>query len=171
MKKVIIIGAGPAGLSAAYTLSKNDIDVVVFEASPNIGGMSRSFDLWGQRVDLGPHRFFSKEPKINNFFDEIIKEDYTLVSRLTRIYYKKRFFDYPLKLLNVLSNLSIATIFSILFYYGKQRIFPIRNPETFEKWLLIVLEKSYILFSLNIIQKNYGVYPALKLMPIGLRNE
>ncbi|WP_299435098.1 NAD(P)/FAD-dependent oxidoreductase [uncultured Aquimarina sp.] len=158
VKKVIIIGAGPAGLSAAYTLSKNDINVEIFEASPHVGGMSRSFDLWGQRVDLGPHRFFSKEPKINNFFDEIIKEDYTLVNRLTRIYYKKRFFDYPLKLLNVLGNLSIATIFSILFYYGKQRLFPIKNPETFEKWVTNRFgEKLYTIFFKYYTEKLWGI--------------
>ncbi|SEK91727.1 UDP-galactopyranose mutase [Aquimarina amphilecti] len=157
-KKVIVIGAGPAGLSAAYTLSKNDIDVEVFEASSNIGGMSRSFDLWGQRVDLGPHRFFSKEPKINNFFDEIVKDDYTLVNRLTRIYYKKRFFDYPLKLLNVLGNLSIATIFSILFYYGKQRLFPVRNPETFEKWVTNRFgKKLYTIFFKYYTEKLWGI--------------
>ncbi len=158
MKKVIIIGAGPAGLSAAYELSKNDIDVEVFEASPYIGGMSRSFDLWDQRVDLGPHRFFSKEPRVNNFFDEIIKDDYTLVHRLTRIYYKKKFFDYPLKLWNVLKNLKFITIITILIDYGKQKMTPIKNPDTFEKWVTNRFgKKLYTIFFKYYTEKLWGI--------------
>lgn len=86
MKKVIVIGAGPAVLSCAYELSKRGVEVIVFEASNNVGGMARSFDLWGQRVDLGPRRFFSKQKEINAFFKELIKDDYTLVNRQTRIF-------------------------------------------------------------------------------------
>ncbi|OED38084.1 hypothetical protein AB832_04760 [Flavobacteriaceae bacterium (ex Bugula neritina AB1)] len=157
-KKVIIIGAGPAGISAGYTLSKENVTVQIFEASSYVGGMSRSFDLWGQKVDLGPHRFFSKEPKINNFFNEIIKDDYTLVNRLTRIYYKKRFFDYPLKLFNVLKNLEIVTIFNILVDYAKQRILPIKNPDTFEKWVINRFgEKLYTIFFKHYTEKLWGI--------------
>ncbi len=157
-KKVIIIGAGPAGISAAHTLCKNGVEVIIFEASPYIGGMSRSFDLWGQRVDLGPHRFFSKEPKINNFFDEVVKDEYTLVNRLTRIYYKKRFFDYPLKLFNVLRNLELSTIVGILFHYAKQQLFPIPNPETFEQWVTNRFgKKLYTIFFKYYTEKLWGI--------------
>ena len=133
--KVLIIGAGPAGLSCAYELIKKGIDVEVFEASGYVGGMSRSIDLWGQRVDLGPHRFFSKDKQVNLFFDEILKDDYTVVNRLTRIYYRNNFFDYPLQLGNVLKNLNILTIFRILWDYFKQKIKPIKEPKTFEDWV------------------------------------
>ena len=133
--KVLIIGAGPAGLSCAYELIKKGIDVEVFEASDYVGGMSRSIDLWGQRVDLGPHRFFSKDKQVNLFFDEILKDDYTVVNRLTRIYYRNNFFDYPLQLGNVLKNLNILTIFRILWDYFKQKIKPIKEPKTFEDWV------------------------------------
>ncbi len=162
-KKVIVIGAGPAGLSSAYILSKNNIEVEVFEASPYIGGMSRSFDLWDQRVDLGPHRFFSKEPKVNHFFNEVIGEDYTLVDRLTRIYYKKRFFDYPLKLFNVLKNLKITTIVSILSNYGRQRLFPIKNPKSFEEWVTNRFgKKLYSIFFKHYTEKLWGI-PCTKI--------
>ena len=67
-KKVVIIGAGPAGLSCAYELTKAGVEVEIFEANQFVGGMSRSFDLWGQRVDLGPHRFYSREQHVNRFF-------------------------------------------------------------------------------------------------------
>ncbi len=158
MKKVIIIGAGPAGISAAYMLSKNNVKVEIFEASPYVGGMSRSFDLWGQTVDLGPHRFFSKEPKVNQFFYEVLKDDYTNVNRLTRIYYNKRFFDYPLKLFNVFKNLSFFTIVSVLFYFIKQQINPVKNPDSFESWVTNRFgKKLYGIFFKNYTEKLWGI--------------
>ncbi len=155
---MIVIGAGPAGIAAAYKLSKEGAEVKVFEASPYIGGMSRSFDLWNQRVDLGPHRFFSKEPKVNDFFDEIIKDDYTIVNRITRIYYNNRFFDYPLKLFNVLSNLNPFVIVSILYHYCRQRLFPIKNPKSFEEWVTNRFGyKLYSIFFKNYTEKLWGI--------------
>jgi protoporphyrinogen oxidase len=133
--KVLIIGAGPAGLSCGYELVKAGCEVEVYEASPFVGGMARSFDLWGQRVDMGPHRFFSKEKHINEFFTTLVKDDYTLVNRLTRIYYRNRFFHYPIKLFNVLRNLPLITILQILWEYGRIRMFPYKNPVTFEEWV------------------------------------
>lgn len=157
-KKVIVIGAGPAGLSASYILSKNNIEVEVFESSPYVGGMARSFDLWDQRVDLGPHRFFSKEAKVNNFFDEVVKDDFTLVNRLTRIYYKNRFFDYPLKIFNVLKNLNFITIVSILFNYAKQQLFPFKNPNSFEEWVTNRFgKKLYMIFFKYYTEKLWGI--------------
>lgn len=133
--KILIIGAGPAGLSCGYELVKAGMEVEVFEASPYVGGMARSFDLWGQRVDMGPHRFFSKEKHINEFFTTLVRDDYTLVNRLTRIYYRNRFFNYPLKLANVLRNLDVVTIVRILWDYLKQKLVPVKNPSTFEEWV------------------------------------
>lgn len=133
--KVVIIGAGPAGLSCGYELVKAGADVEVYEASPYVGGMARSFELWGQRVDMGPHRFFSKEKHINEFFTTLVKDDYTLVNRLTRIYYRNRFFYYPIKLFNVLRNLPPFTIISILWEFMRIQVFPYKNPTTFEEWV------------------------------------
>ena len=157
-KKVLIIGAGPAGLSCAHALVKNGIDVEVLEASEFVGGMSRSFELWGQRVDLGPHRFFSKERKINQFFAEVLSGEFTMVNRLTRIYYKNRFFQYPLKLGNVLTNLNILTIVRILWDYLIQRINPIKNPTTFESWVTNRFgKKLYEIFFKSYSEKLWGV--------------
>jgi len=133
--KVVVIGAGPAGLSCAYELVKAGAEVEVYEASPYLGGMARSFDLWGQRVDMGPHRFFSREKHINDFFTTLVKDDYTLVNRVTRIYYRNRFFHYPIRLFNVLRNLPPQTIFMILWEYLRVKMFPIKNPTTFEEWV------------------------------------
>lgn len=104
--KIAIIGAGPAGLTAAYHLSKSsDLEIDIYEADSKVGGMSKSLELWGQVVDLGPHRFYSQDKRINNFWLEVIKDEYKMIDRLTRIYYKKTFFNYPLKAFNALFNL------------------------------------------------------------------
>ena len=75
-KKIAVIGAGPAGITAAYELVKKGYEVHVYEASEHVGGLSRTIDLWGQRVDLGPHRFFSTDTKVNKAWLEVVGKDY-----------------------------------------------------------------------------------------------
>lgn len=158
MKKVIVIGAGPAGISCAYQLSKKGVAVTVFEASNDVGGMARSFDLWDQRVDLGPHRFFSKQKEINAFFKELIQNDFTLVNRQTRIFYNGNYFQYPLKFGNVLQNLSLVTIFQILWDYFIQTIKPIKNPKNLEEWISNRFgKKLYTIFFKHYSEKLWGV--------------
>lgn len=158
MKTAIIIGAGPAGLSCAYKLAKQGIKVDIYESSSYIGGMSQSMELWGQRVDLGPHRFFSKDKGINLFFNELIKSDYTLVDRLTRIYYNNKFFNYPIKIFNVFKNLSLNVIIQILWDYFKIRIYPIKNPQTFEDWVTNRFgHKLYEIFFKHYSEKLWGI--------------
>ena len=103
--RVAIIGAGPAGLAAGEALSRRDVQVEVFEASDTVGGMARSFALWGQTVDLGPHRFFSQDPTVNKFWLDVVGADVRMVDRLTRIFYRDRFFHYPLEARNALWNM------------------------------------------------------------------
>jgi protoporphyrinogen oxidase len=105
--KIGVIGAGPAGLTAAYKLQQAGFDVTLIESTPKVGGMCRSFELWNQIVDIGPHRFFSSDDLVNDFWFEMAGKDYKLVERLTRIYYNKKFFYYPLKPFNALFNLGI----------------------------------------------------------------
>ncbi len=158
MKKVIIIGAGPAGLSCAYELSKKGIEVLVYEASNQIGGMSRSFDLWGQIVDLGPHRFFSKQKEVNSFFKELVKDDFTLINRQTRIFYNGKYFQYPLKFSNVIKNLSFVTIIQILWDYLIQIINPIKEPKNLEEWVSNRFgKKLYTIFFKNYSEKLWGI--------------
>ena len=90
-KHVAVIGAGPAGLTAAYELRRAGVEVTLFEASSQVGGMAKSIELWGQIVDLGPHRFFSNDRRVNEFWLNAVDFEYQMVNRLTRIYYKNRF--------------------------------------------------------------------------------
>ena len=157
-KQIIIIGAGPAGLSAAYKLSETGCKVKVFEAGEHVGGLARSFSLWGQTVDCGPHRFFSSDKIVNDFFFEVVKNDFIKVNRLTRIYYKYKFFYYPLKVGNVLVNLNVFEVFSILWSYAMQRINPIKNPTTFEEWVVNKFgRKLFNIFFKNYSEKLWGI--------------
>ena len=157
-RKIVIIGAGPAGLSCGLELSKRDYEVIIYEASDSVGGMSKSIELWGQTVDLGPHRFFSKHPRINSFFKETVKDDYTLVNRLTRIYYNRSFFNYPLKIFNVLKNLDIITIVQILYYYAVSQINPKKKLDTFEDWIVSRFgKKLFEIFFKNYSEKLWGI--------------
>jgi protoporphyrinogen oxidase len=106
--RIAVIGAGPAGLTAAYTLQKAGIEVTLFEASNQVGGMAKSFELWDQIVDLGPHRFFSNDARVNEFWLQAVDNEYVMVDRLTRIYYKTNFFSYPIQAINALKGLGIT---------------------------------------------------------------
>ncbi len=137
--RVAIIGAGPAGMAAAYQLVKGGADVEVYEASDTIGGMARSFSLWGQTVDLGPHRFFSDDARVNRLWLEVIGRDYHMVERLTRIYYQDRFFHYPLQPANALWNMGLHEAARCIGSYFKEKLLPSQSPEdqkTFEAWVV-----------------------------------
>ena len=157
-KEIIIIGAGPAGLTAAYELTKKGNKVTVIESTGSVGGMAKSFELFGQIVDCGPHRFFSSDKIVNDLFHEVVEDDYTLVNRLTRIYYKNKFFDYPLKLGNVLKNLSPLEIIQILLSYTFQRVFGKKNLDTFEDWVTDKFgKKLFQMFFKTYSEKLWGI--------------
>jgi len=145
-KKVCVIGAGPAGLTAAYLLQKGGVDVVLCEASSKVGGMCQSFDLWGQRVDMGPHRFFSNDRRINEFWLSVIGDDYEMVDRQTRIYYNKSFFSYPLKGFEAILKLGLVQGFMCGLSYLKTRVFPAEDKGDFESW--VVSRFGYRLYSI-----------------------
>ena len=104
---IVIAGAGPGGLTAAYLLTKRGAHPVVLEADDVVGGISRTVLKDGWRFDLGGHRFFTKVPEVEALWHEILPEgDFMLRPRMSRIYYKGKFLDYPLRALNVLRNIS-----------------------------------------------------------------
>lgn len=145
-KKIAVIGAGPAGLTAAYELAKKGYTVDVYEAGSEVGGLSKTIDLWNQKVDLGPHRFFSNDTKVNELWLEVVGKDYRMVDRLTRIYYKKKFYYYPLKPFDALKKLGLGTAFVCVMSYMKERVFPVKKNGSFETW--VIGRFGYKLFSI-----------------------
>jgi protoporphyrinogen oxidase len=140
IKKIAIIGCGPAGLTAGYILSKRGYEVELFEASSSVGGMSKTIELWGQLVDLGPHRFFSQDPRVNKILFDVIDKDYAVVNRMTRIYYKNYFFNYPLKPFNALRGLGIIEAFRCIISFFSSKIsvnifHNKKNKNSFEDWV------------------------------------
>lgn len=155
---VIIIGAGPAGLTAAYQLIKLGHPVTLIESTNQVGGMSRSIDMFGQIVDCGPHRFFTSDKIVNDFFQDIVGDNFTVVNRLTRIYYRNKFFDYPLKIGNVIRNISIFELTHILFSYFWIRVFPNKSVKTFEDWVTNKFgKKLFGMFFKSYTEKLWGI--------------
>lgn len=135
-KTIAVIGAGPAGLTAAYMLAKAGVRVEVFEADGVVGGMAKTIELWGQLIDLGPHRFYSNDPRVNQIWLEVVGENYDMVDRLTRIYYKNTFFDYPLTISNARKGLGIVEAFHCVASYVTATIAPAIDELTFENWVV-----------------------------------
>ena len=159
--KVGIIGAGPAGITAAYELAKRGVQVEVFEAGPHVGGLSRTLELWGQRVDLGPHRFFSKNARVNKVWHEVAAGDFKVVKRLTRILYNDKFYDYPLRPANALKNMGVSNAVSCVMSYVRQLIRnrKIKNaPTTFEEWVVSMFgRKLFEMFFKSYSEKLWGI--------------
>ena len=132
---VVIIGAGPAGLAAAYELIKRGIRPIVLEKADKVGGIARTEIYKGYYFDIGGHRFFTKIEKINQLWQEMLGEDFLKVPRMSRIYYQDRFFNYPLTFFNALSNLGVIESLLILLSYFKARFCPYPEEETFEQWV------------------------------------
>jgi protoporphyrinogen oxidase len=135
MPHTIIIGAGPAGLTAAYELGKLGYRSTVLEADDQVGGLSRTVLHNGYRFDIGGHRFFSKAPLINRLWQEILGEDFLLRPRLSRIHYRNRYFDYPLRPLNALAGLGPVEALLVGLSYTKARLYPAREESNFEQWV------------------------------------
>jgi protoporphyrinogen oxidase len=134
-KKFIIIGGGPAGLTAAYELTRHNIQPLVFEKYDKVGGISRTENYKGYYFDMGGHRFFTKSEEVNKFWDEILKDDFLHRPRLSRIYYNRKFFNYPLKPFNAIKGLGFWQSILISLSYVRWQLFPYENEDTFEQWV------------------------------------
>ena len=132
----VVIGAGPAGLTAAYHLSKLGFPVTVLESDPKyVGGISRTVHFKGFHFDIGGHRFFSKSDRIEALWREILPHDFLERPRSSRILYNGRFFAYPLKPMRALFDLGILESLRCVLSYAYARLRPIRNPRSFEEWV------------------------------------
>jgi protoporphyrinogen oxidase len=133
---VLVLGAGPAGLSAAYELTRHGTPVTILEKDPRqVGGIARTVEFEGCRFDVGPHRFFSKSAEIEAFWTEILGDEMLEVDRLTRILYGGRYFAYPLRVANAFLNLGPIETARCLASYAAARVRPHPNPHTFEEWV------------------------------------
>jgi protoporphyrinogen oxidase len=133
---VAVIGAGPAGLTAAYLLSKADHPVAVFEADSVVGGISRTVERDGWRFDIGGHRFFTKVTAVEDLWHEILPaEDMLIRSRMSRIFYDHKLYDYPLRASNALRNLGLIESIKCVLSYVWVRIRPPKDTSSLEGWV------------------------------------
>src|SRR5262245_39820145 len=134
-KKVVIIGAGPAGLTAAFELGKAGVRSIVLEKDNMVGGISRTVQHNGYHFDIGGHRFFTKVKPVEDMWHEVLQHDFLLRERLSRIYYDKKFFFYPLRPANAILNLGILNAILIVLSYLKAQIWPSLPEVNVEQWV------------------------------------
>lgn len=193
MKKVVIIGAGPAGLTAGYELLKDkasEYEVIILEEDSRIGGISKTVNYNGNRMDLGGHRFFSKDEEIMNFWGDLMKlqgkpalddkelgrekplleggpdpetEDRVMLvrDRVSRIYYLKKFFDYPISLkLETFTNMGLVRTIKAGFSYLKS-IFVKKEEDSLENFYINRFGKVlYSMFFEKYTEKLWGRHPS-----------
>lgn len=159
LKKIAIIGAGPAGLTAAYLLGKANQDVTVFEKDPQyVGGISRTETYKGYSFDIGGHRFFSKSKEVEDFWTEILSDEMLERPRSSRIYYNHKFFAYPLAAFEALRKLGIIQSTLCVLSYLKAKAFPIKDPKNFEDWVTNQFGKRlFNIFFKTYTEKVWGI--------------
>lgn len=156
---VVVIGAGPAGLTAAYELCKAGLSSVILEKDRVVGGISRTVNYKGYHFDIGGHRFFTKVKAVEAMWHEVLSDGQFLRrGRLSRIYYNKKFFYYPLRASNALLGLGIWNSALIFLSYLRAQLFPEKPEETFEQWISNRFGKRlYRIFFKTYTEKVWGI--------------
>ena len=157
----VIIGAGPSGLAAAYELQKQNKKIDIFEKSKSLGGLARSIKFKKCIFDIGPHRFFTLNDEIDALYSKILGDQQIKVKRLTRIFYKKKFFLYPISIFNTLFNIGIfSSIMIVLSYLNsllKKKIFKYKI-KNFEDWIVMNFgRKLFLTFFKSYTEKVWGI--------------
>src|SRR5690554_4345257 len=156
---VVIIGAGPAGLTAGYLLAKQGKSVAIIEKDPTyVGGISRTVEHEGYRFDIGGHRFFSKSEQVVALWNEILPDDFIQRPRMSRIYYEGKFYSYPLRAFEALGNLGVWRSTLCMASYAKAKVFPNKNVKSFEDWTVNQFGwKLYSIFFKTYTEKVWGM--------------
>src|SRR5882724_6675679 len=156
---VFVIGAGPAGLTAAYCLTKENPSVIVIEKDPvYVGGISRTVEYNGFMFDIGGHRFFSKAKEVVDLWHEILPDDFIERPRLSRIYYGGKYYSYPLSAFEALKNLGIFTSAACMLSFAYAKLLPIENPGNFHQWVRNQFgEKLFSIFFKTYTEKVWGM--------------
>lgn len=158
MKQVVIMGAGPAGLAAGYELQRNGIDSTLCEADPQVGGISKTIQYKNYYFDLGGHRFFTKFKEVDQLWHEVLGSKFRKTPRISRIYYRNKFFNYPLTALNAFLGVGILNTITILADYFKTKIMPYPREDTFEEWVSNRFgRKLYSIFFKTYTEKVWGI--------------
>lgn len=158
-KKVIIIGAGPAGLTSGLILARNGYSVQVYESDPEyVGGLSKTVQHKGFRIDIGGHRLYSKDSTVQKFWQDILKDNLLVRKRMSRIFYKQKFLKYPIKPIDILINVNPIESFSFLTSYLKSRLTFKKKLHNFENWIIANFgEKLYLAFFKSYTEKVWGM--------------
>jgi len=155
---VLVCGAGPAGLTAAYLLAKRGVSVTVLESSDTVGGISQTAQYKGYRFDIGGHRFFTKITPVQELWEELLGDQFIDVPRLSRIHYGGKYFNYPLQARNALSGLGIVNAVRIVASYVDARLHPYPVEDTFEEWVCNRFgRRLYELFFKTYTEKVWGI--------------
>ena len=155
----LVVGAGPAGLTTAYSLVKAGQSVVVVEQDPAyVGGISRTVNYKGFLFDIGGHRFFSKSKEIVDLWNEILPDDFLDRPRLSRIFYRGKFFSYPLRAFEALRNLGLMQSALCLASFAYARALPVKTPKTFHQWVRNQFgERLFSIFFKTYTEKVWGM--------------
>ncbi len=158
IENVVIIGAGPAGLTAAYELSKVGVKPIVLEMGARVGGIARTEVFKGYRMDIGGHRFFTKVSDVEAMWHAVLRDDFLVRPRLSRIYYNRQFIVYPLRFGNALSKLGVWQSALVLASYIRSKLLPYRHEQTFEEWVSNRFgRRLYRIFFKTYTEKVWGI--------------
>jgi len=154
----VVIGGGPAGLAAAHALALAGRRPVVLEAGPLLGGLARTEVYRGYRFDIGGHRFYTRNERIRLYWDELMGGEFRRVNRLSHIYYRRRFFNYPLEPFNALRHLGLAESTRVVLSYLRAKIRPHADESTMDRWLSNRFgERLFRMFFATYTEKVWGL--------------
>jgi protoporphyrinogen oxidase len=157
-RPTVILGAGPAGLTAGYLLAKRGLPVVILEAEDQVGGLAKTEVRDGYRFDLGGHRFFTKATEVDALWHEIMREEFLRRPRMSRIFWNGKFLDYPLRGPDVIKKLGPVELTRAFLSYLWAAIKPKGREDTFEQWVSNRFGKRlFNLFFKSYTEKVWGV--------------